>query len=520
MRTGKLPTIPTLASLLLLIILSIPIACISPSTPQSNLPPAAAPPILPSKQVVHLKTAIIDGPEGKINYDNVTFTWGTVLSSVNPTKLTYSTFLKGYEQDYTPFLPETSRTFSNLPSKDYVFYVKAQDADGNIEPEPASRAFTVAAAPPGMINPQPVPGGGGGYLLIGVPIDRLVVGSDGLTLYAMNSFYARLYRSEDGGEGWYDISSKVGGGAPWVDLAAAPDDPTFVAIATNGGREVYMSSDKGVTFTATGLSSVIGGGEAATSLAVSPAYGAPRRDIAVGTWTGAAAGRVFMDVLSGFSSGWMDTGAAGADIFALKYSPSFDSDGTLLAVASSFSHTYLYMGTRDLGSTSVAWNTSPGYPAEIGVAGTGTPGTPLNYADIAFPADYNGTNSFSRDVFVSWSKTHPGQDVYRMIDTQAYRMNMPEAIASIAFYGRLGSGKMFAGAAKCVSGGGCYQVQTYFSGNPGSNSPAWQPSQKPPTGSSNAQVAWSPDGTLSYAATSGSGAAVSHSRNDGYTWNQ
>ena len=29
-----------------------------------------------------------------------------------------------------------------------------------------------------------------------------------------------------------------------------------------------------------------------------------------------------------------------------------------------------------------------------------------------------------------------------------------------------------------------------------------------------------PDGTLAYAATSGSGAAVSHSRNDGYTWNQ
>jgi hypothetical protein len=107
-----------------------------------------------------------------------------------------------------------------------------------------------------------------------------------------------------------------------------------------------------------------------------------------------------------------------------------------------------------------------------------------------------------------------------MIDTQAYRMNMPEAIASIAFYGRTGSGKMLAGAAKCISGGSCFQEQTYFSGNPGSNSPGWQPSQKAPTGSFNAQVAWSPDGSIAYAATSGSGAAVSHSRNDGYTWNQ
>jgi len=515
-----LRTVTALVSLILLITILIPAGCIAPVVPQTNLPPPVPPGILPSKSIVRLKTAIIDGPEGKINYDNVTFTWGTLLSSVHPSKLTYSSFLQGYDQDYTPFLPDTSRIFSKLPNKDYVFYVKAQDADGNIESVPASRAFTVAAAPPGLINPQPVPGGGGGYLLIGVPIDRLVVGSDGLTIYALNSVYARLYRSDTGGEAWNDISGRVGGGAPWVDLAVAPDDPQFVAVATNGGREVYASSDKGVTFTATGLSSVIGGGQAATSLAVSPAYGAPRRDIAVGTWNGAAGGHMFMDVLSGFPSGWMDTGASGADIFALKYSPSFASDGTLLAVGSTFSNTYLYIGTRDLGSTSIAWNTQPGYPAEIGVAGIGTPGTPLNYADIAFPGDYNGTNSFSRNVFVSWSKTHPGQDVYRMIDTQAYRMNMPEAISSIAFYGRLGSGKMLAGAAKCISGGGCYQVQTYFSGNPGSNSPGWQPSQKPPTGSSNARVAWSPDGTLSYAATSGSGAAVSHSRNDGYTWNQ
>ncbi len=506
--------------LAVLLILSIPAGCITPPAPLSNLPPPSLPSILPSKGIVHLKTAIMDGPEGKINYDNVTFTWGTLLSSVDPTKLTYSSFLQGYDQNYTPFLPDTSRTFSNLPNKDYIFYVKAQDADGNIEPVPANRAFTVAAAPPGLINPQPVPGGGGGYLLIGIPIDRIMVGADGLTLYALNSAYARLYRSDNGGEGWNDISGRVGGGAPWVDLAIAPDDPRFVAVATNGGREVYVSADAGVTFTATGLASVIGGGQVVSSLAVSPDYGAPRRDIAVGTWNGSAGGRVLMNVLSGFPSGWMDTGVGGIDVFALKYSPSFSSDGTLLAVASSPVHTYLYMGTRDLGSTSIAWNTSLRYPAEIGQASTGTPGTPLNYADIAFPADYNGTNAFSRNVFVSWSKTHPGQDVYRMIDTQAYRMNMPEAIASIAFYGRISRGKMLAGAAKCLSGGGCYHVQTYFSSNPSSNYPGWQPSQKPPTGSANARVAWSPDGTLAYAATSGSGAAVSHSRNEGYTWNQ
>ena len=173
-----------------------------------------------------------------------------------------------------------------------------------------------------------------------------------------------------------------------------------------------------------------------------------------------------------------------------------------------------YMGARDLGSRSITWNSSTGYPVEIGQAGS-----PLNYADIALPADYSTADPYGRQVFASWNKGS-AHDIIRISDYQVYRIGAPEAVSSIAYYGSTRSGKLLAGAARCRGGGGCYQVQTYLSGNAVSNYPAWQPGQKAPTGSRAAMVGWSPDGITAYAGTSGAESAFSHSKNDGYTWNQ
>jgi hypothetical protein len=232
---------------------------------------------------------------------------------------------------------------------------------------------------------------------------------------------------------------------------------------------------------------------------------------------------VLINVLTGFSGGWFDASTSmsgwlspggGVDVFSIKHSPSFASDGTMLLVASSAARTYLYLGARDLGSRSTTWNSSTGYPVEMGQAGT-----PLNYADIALPADYSTSNPYARQVFASWGRNTTG-DIYRISDYQVYRMVAPEAISSIAFYGSIRSGKLLAGAARCQGGGGCYQVQTYFTGNAVSNYPAWQSSQKAPTGSRAAMVGWSSDGITAYAGTSGTESAFSHSKNNGNTWNQ
>ncbi len=191
---------------------------------------------------------------------------------------------------------------------------------------------------------------------------------------------------------------------------------------------------------------------------------------------------MLINVLTGFSGGWFDAGTSASGWpprrgrsgrLAIKHSPSFASDGTMLLVASSAARTYLYTGARDLGSRTTTWNSSTGYPVEIGQAGT-----PLNYADIALPADYSTANPYARR-FAWWSKNNAGQDIYRISDYQVYRMGAPEAISSIAYYGSIRSGKLLAGAARCQGGGGCYQVQTYFTGNPLPTIRPGSPARKP-----------------------------------------
>ncbi len=505
-------------SLLLAVLLAVPVGCIAPASPATGLPAPATPAILPSTPVVRLKTAITEGPSGTINTGTVTFQWGTLLSSVDPSTLSYATFLQGYEQDYTAFLPDTSRTFTNLPNGNYTFYVKAQNASGQIEPEPANRSFSIANAPPQKVATITIPTGPSGGTLIGADINRLAACSNGPTLYALSSLSGRLFRSDNAGMGWTDISNKIAGGLPWVDVAVAPDDPLFVAVATDSGRDIYISADGGATaFNSTGLSSAIGAGTAASSIAISPAYGSPQREIAAGTWNGSAGGGVFINVIKNFGGGWFNASPDGVDVSAIKYTP---DGGTLLLVASSATQTFLYSGARDLGSRNIIWNAVNGYPVELGIPGKGTPGTPLNYSCITLPANYNESGRYAGQIYVSWSRNHTSQGIYRVVDAIAYNMNAPEAIASIAYYGATAGGKLLAGAVKCISSAGCYQVQTYLCTDPASNYPVWMPSQKPPTGSRAAMVAWSADGNMAYAGTSGTESAVSHSRDNGGTWNQ
>jgi hypothetical protein len=312
---------------------------------------------------------------------------------------------------------------------------------------------------------------------------------------------------------------------------------------TNTGTEVFVSTDGGTNFAATGLSGKLGGGERVQCLAISPGYG--RRDIAVGTSTGSGNGKVWVNIMNGFPGGWQDmsTGATGwsnADIFAIEYSPGFAVDGTLLAIAATgpppnTDDTFLYMGTRDLGGNTTIWNNSSGYPVEISQSGQDTPGTPLTYADIALPADYTGTSPASRHVYACWSDNPPGaatsgnpnDDVYRLDDTVCYRLLVrTDVICSLAHYGMFSRGKLLAGAVKASTVSLFHCPQVYFTSNPHSPYPTWQNSQKPPTGPAQARVGWSADGRVAYCGTSapagGSGdqSAFSVSTNNGFTWNQ
>jgi hypothetical protein len=481
-------------------------------------------------------------PAATISSNKVTFEW-TGSDDTTPTnKLTYSYYLEDHDAGYSSFTSDTAKSYTNLPDGTYTFYVKSHDEADNVDLTPASVKFTVATPKPEERNETVPPIVSTLLIVPNSDVSHIAVGYDN-TIYALDSPHARLYKSDHGGYGWTDISRGLAAAAPWTELAIAPDDPRIVAVVTNAGTEVFVSTDGGTNFAATGLSGKLSGGERVQCLAISPGYG--RRDIAVGTSTGSGNGKVWVNIMNGFPGGWQDmsTGATGwsnADIFAIEYSPGFAGDGTLLAIAATgpppnTDDTFLYMGTRDLGGNTTIWNNSSGYPVEISQSGQDTPGTPLTYADIALPADYTGTSPASRHVYACWSDNPPGaatsgnpnDDVYRLDDTVCYRLLVrTDVICSLAHYGMFSRGKLLAGAVKASTVSLFHGPQVYFTSNPHSPYPTWQNSQKPPTGPAQTRVGWSADGRVAYCGTSapagGSGdqSAFSVSTNNGFTWNQ
>jgi Y_Y_Y domain len=529
------------ALFLVLLILAGNSCLIQPVTPP--LPSVPPQPEIPLQDTTPPQTVLIAAPSENVTSGEVTFQW-TGSDDRTPTdKLTYLYFLEGFDSAYSSFTADTSKTYTNLHNGTYTFYVKAHDEADNVDLTPASVTFTVAIPKPPTEKIETVtPIVSTLFIVPNSDVSHIAVGYDN-TIYALDSPHARLYKSDHGGFGWTDISRGLGAAAPWTELAIAPDDPRIVAIVANGGTEVFLSANGGTSFAATGLNSMLSGGEQVQCLAISPGY--DRREIAIGTSTNGGNGKVWINVVDGFTSGWKDmsTGAIGwsnADIFALAYSPGFGADGTILAIAATgpppnSDDTLLYIGFRDLGGNTTTWNNSAGYPVEISQSGQDTPGTPLTYADIALPSDYIGTSPANRHVYACWSDNPPGiaasgnpnDDVYRIDDTVCYRLPVRiDVICSLAHYGRFSRGKLLAGAAKASTVSLFRGPQVYFTSNPSSPYPTWQNSQKPPTGPGQARVAWSPDGIAAFCGTSapagGSNdqSAFSISTNNSFTWNQ
>jgi hypothetical protein len=351
-------------------------------------------------------------------------------------------------------------------------------------------------------------------------VTRIAVAGDGQTVYALDARGGRLFKSLAAGTGWLNLTGNLPGGPGWRDLAVAPDDPKVAAVVTNGGGEIWLSADGGNVFSSSSLAGKLAPGERVTSLAISPNYNG-KHDVIVGTSTGAGRGRILALALSQLILTWTDisTGAlgwpipVGADVFSVRCSPGYASDGAVLAVVAS-NQTMLFLGERNLASGVVRWNQPAGFPVEIGEA---TPGTPLDSADLALPFDYVPSQPGFNRVYACWSKAGDG-DVYRLDGNRCTRLNVGEAVVSIAYYGLSRQGKLLAGAS--VAAPNVSAVQVYLTLNPTSSRPGWQPSGKPPTGQREARVAWTPDGKLAFCGTRGGFSAFSRSGDDGESWNQ
>ncbi len=510
--------------------------------------PAPATPPPPPEDLSPPETTLTAFPAEKIGINKVTFEWKGNDDATTATGLTFSCFLEGYDSEYSPFTTDTSKTYTELPDGKYTFYVRARDLAGNVDPTPATATFVIESPRPESDKetafvPVPSPL----LIVLGADVNYIAVTYNNI-VYALDSANSRLYKSDPGGIGWKDISGSLGATPVWTNLAVAPDDNNIIAVVTDSGKEVHISTNGGTSFGSTALNSKLATLERVTCISISPRYGSNRWEIAVGTSTSSGGGRVWINQISGFASGWYDmsSGATGwlpspitgADVFAIRYSPNFAVDATFTVIVATTPPTedvYLYMGSRDLGDRTTRWNASPGYPVEVCQSGQDSPGTPLKYADIALPADYSGTSPWHRHIYACWSDNppstpdfgNPNDGIYRIDDTVCYRIfTIPDTICSLAHYGIFTRGKLLAGAAWSTQTEIFRGPQTYFSTDPYSSCPTWQKSRKPPTGPAQAKVAWSPDGNVAYCGTSSvSGShhdqsAFSVSINNGLTWNQ
>lgn len=544
---------PVVLLMLLLIVVTIPATCV----PVTQTPPAEQTPLPPSQELPEQVTPDSIPPDITITYTiealsgtTVVFTWTGHDSTTAQKDLVYSFYLENIDPGYTLYSSETTTTYTEVPNGTYTFYVKVKDGAGNTGTGMTTVIITGIEQSPTDTGPQePITS----TLLIspGSDVSRICIGSNGDTVYALDTINSQLYRSVHAGYGWENISGNIPAGAYWNAMAIAPYDPNIIAVVTDYGTDVYLSIDGGNNFYATGANGNLGAMERITCIAISPAYGNLSRDIGAGTATGNGGGTVLINTFSRFSGSWYDAGkeeagwksspsAPGVDVFAIEYAPSYTADAVILAVVAggpdkNTGDTSLFIGHKDLGGKSVVWNQDSGYPVELCEAGQDTPGTPLTYADLAMPSDYSGTSPYQRHLYACWSDNPQGassggnnnDDVYRVDDSICYRLQVrPDAICSLSHHGDFNNGKLLAGAIASTTQYGYPSTQVHITLNPQSAHPTWTSSRKPPSGPGNARVAWSRDGTKAYCGTSSTGgcgydqSSFSISTDNGMTWNQ
>jgi len=382
-------------------------------------------------------------------------------------------------------------------------------------------------------------------------INTTAIGYDGLTFYAVDipdfnssGTHGRVHKSIDSGINWQDeLSTQLtaaGALMPVWNIAMAPDNVNFVVAITDstggpvpgGPTQVYISTNGGAEWSVAVNGLSLNAGEYISCVDVSVTYGGTNRDIAVGTRDGAGAGRVFVMRAPSFGSwnpqdasptanppsvGWP---AGGSDVVALKFSPTYPSDSSLVVVSSEALYTRLHIGFRDTAANFTNWDTLAGYPVQLrdaNFAGTSPLATQIITADLELPSDFSGQDIGFCRFYVSTDVNIPTVQfgVYRVNYDIPRRINPQTSgrISSIAYSGGYGEGTLLAGEVTANPALGL--VNVWRTSDPIASTPTWQLSDdsKSPTGGgnsgyANAQVAWNPDGTRAYCGTSSANPSV------------
>ena len=320
--------------------------------------------------------------------------------------------------------------------------------------------------------------------------------------------YAKVAKSTNGGHTWTNTTTDlgaVGGGDPIVAIAVSPDfanDNTVfcatqdiaAASAANNGK-VYRSVNGGATFTQLGQPT-LAVSEQIRYLDVSPGYdGVGVIAIAVANEAKGVVTTATMQVQLWGAGGVLNWTAFGGtltgDCQAVKFSPNYPIDSTLLAVTSGLNGGTI-LHTR-VGSN--AWDGTIGGPVTIETAANGADEWGLaatngiRYADIACPSDYNGTISTTRRAYVSLATDNVTalaagfMDTYRVtnVTTPATNMTLPAGVqfANIEYSGDFSSGTLL-GVPHATAA--AVNAEVYRTTNPTSAVVNWYASSNRPAG--------------------------------------
>jgi len=358
-------------------------------------------------------------------------------------------------------------------------------------------------------------------------INVIAIGSDDRTFYAVDIPNSRIYKSTNGGVWWIEELSGYFplNALPVWNLAVAPDDVNFLVAVTdgdgtpNGPKRIFVSENGGASWdlAVTGLSLNLN--EYISCVGISVTYGNNNRDIAIGTRDGTGTGRVFVLKAGVGSPSWADQNLPPSDVVALKYSPAFTSDSSLVVVSSDApgGGTFLHLGLRDIASSPPSTNWGTWAPVELAtIPGVSPDSSQIITADVELPSDFSGTDLNYRRFYASTDADNGEVGIYRVDDTIAYRISstISGRISSIAYLGTHSEGVLLAGevtTAELAAGPSSYGVYIWRTSDPYASvgTPTWLTSsaRKSPTGGvgsgfANAQVVWAPEGTRAYCGTS------------------
>jgi hypothetical protein len=352
--------------------------------------------------------------------------------------------------------------------------------------------------------------------------------------------------------------SRIENGTFIWDLAVALDDPNIIVVACADIsvspfiQEVWISTDKGDTWANTRWPppNITVDSDFISAMDISTGFG--NRMVLIGTRDGSGLDTNNLQIMRVDQLGhWNIQNAASiistsinyftGDILAAKFSPNFPNDRTIVIVycddTSAHKGTWLAIGTHDIKNNSTLWQKHVDH-IEIRNADNKPGDSPrvdeIIIASLELPSDFSGDDADHRRFYVSTdaidriSRLTPNRGVYRIDNRVIYTLmdntttfgvvnmkNITRRAASIAYFGTCNSGKLLVG--EVLGHGNLATVPTWFTDSPNTYPiPCWYPALKPTTGAAgltpdlcggytsgygNAKVAWSPNGTLVYAAT-------------------